>query len=151
VTPGDAVRMAAPNYWWDGVIVRMRARGRAEVVITNPGDSAHNPGDIVIGGTHALEPLRGRAAEREQARAQAMFAPLLQTWQPAERAGEGPLQPLLKAIQERGFKADVSLDAAVAYLGQRVEDGCQQIADSIDLASLRGRDEDTTRRRWWRR
>ncbi len=144
---GSAVRMSAPNYWWSGVVLALRPRGRAEVMITDPGDSIHCPGQLVIGSTHALEPLRGRAAEREQARAQQMMAPPPSAWQPGDRGGEELGQQLIEAIQERGEAASRDLDDAVAYLGDRVTDAGEAIATAIELAAM----QQPRRGRRWRR
>jgi len=145
---GSAVRMSAPNYWWTGVVTALRPGGRAEVVITDPGDSIHCPGDVVIVAARTLDPLRGGHAWREQARAQQLLAPPPASWQPADReAGHELGQRLIEAIQERGYAASRDLDDAVAYLGDRVTDAGEAIATAIELAGL----QQPPRRRGWRR
>jgi hypothetical protein len=147
ISEGSAVRMSAPNYWWAGVITALEPTGRAEVMITDPGDSIHCAGQLVTGDARLLEPLRGRAADRELARAQAMAAPS----PPAGRryGHEEPVQLLIEAIQERGHAASWDLDDAVAYLGDRITGGCEAIAAAVDLAGLR--QEQQPPRPGWRR
>jgi hypothetical protein len=140
---GSAVRMSAANYWWAGVVLALRPRGRAEVMITDPGDSIHCPGQLVIGSTHALEPLRGRAAGREQSRAQQLITPPPGA---GDRDDEKPVRRLIEAIEEQGRAAGYNLDDAVAYLGQRIQEGCDAIACVVDLAARQ-----QPRRRGWRR
>lgn len=44
IVPGMAVRMSAPDHVSAGVVLGLRPRGRAEVALTDPGDSVHCPG-----------------------------------------------------------------------------------------------------------
>ncbi len=143
--PGMAVRMSAPNHMWAGVVLGLRARGRAEVVITDPGDSIHCPGQVVVVATRTLEPLRGAEAERQLAWAQAMGArpgpSAPQRPVPGEH-GRQDMQALAEAIEDQRRQAAYDLDDAVAYLSEHITQAADTIALSIE------RTGDRRRRRW---
>ena len=145
--PGMAVRMSAPNHVWAGVVLALRARGRAEVVITDPGDSIHCPGQVVVVAARTLAPLRGATAERQLAWAQAMGAqpgPAAPRRPVTREHGRRDVRALADAMEDQARQAACDLDDAVAYLSEHITQAADTIALSIEWARDR-------RRRRWRR
>jgi len=135
IRAGMAVRMSAPNHVWTGMVTALRPRGRAEVVITDPGDSIHCPGQVVIVAARQLTPLQRGEAGRHQARAQMLLAtPPAARRADGREAGEELGQRLIEAIEARGQAASRDMDDAVWYLGERITEAADTIASAIDLA-----------------
>lgn len=149
IAAGTAVRMSSPNYAWTGVVRQLRTPGRAELVITDPGDSIHYPGQVVVVAARLLTPLRGGEGERNQARAE-----LLQAAPPlAAKAPDDPgsaeaapgLMAVAEAIEAGTRQMTRDIDDAAWLLGERISQAADTIALAIELAASR------PRRRWPRR